>query len=76
MAGSNFFITSPSKSLAPSGGFYFYTTGFFLASFPPFFLSSYTFGGYSTFAGSSLLLLVLTGCETSRESFFGAEAEF
>jgi len=23
MAGSNFFITSPSKSLAPSGGFYF-----------------------------------------------------
>ncbi len=44
IAGSNFFITSPKRSLAPSGGFYLSTTGFLFWPFPPFFLSSSTFG--------------------------------
>lgn len=72
IAGSNFFITSPSKSLAPSGGFSFYTTGFFFASLPPFFFSSYL--GSSGLGGSSLLLSMLID-ELRFESFFGTEAD-
>jgi hypothetical protein len=75
IAGSNFFMTSPSKSLAPSGGFSFSITGFFLESFPPFFFlsSSSTFGGYSVFETS---LLVSIGIEeVSLESTLGTDED-